>query len=326
MKKISVIFVLILSTVIFTACASAAAPDFNPYWGQITDDKDGILEYSEYEISVAPITNDKGEYTSPDDYKLDPSSSGIYSITISKDGTSAGHYNVTTKFTFTGKYNKNGTLTDEFKDDNYTGECSFVLTTTKLTMVSSKRTVGKMTVCNDDGTLSTVSYTASNSYDSSKSKMTSSLQIISDDDDILKDCKSEFTASYSKYFFDNECMFVALRALKPQSGFSVDFSVPDNIAQTITSMNAKYVSTDKLSLAINGGETQDIEYNLIQAVITGTDQVGAPISLYFSKDDNVTYILDNGTNVNTQYYKLLQIKHGDMIYTLTNYTNNSKKK
>ena len=153
MKKLSLIAILLISIIVFTACGSSAPPDFSPFWGQINEvtSGNGILETSEYKISVASLTDEKGNVTNKDEYKLDPSSSGTYKIEISKVG--AKRYKVETTFNFTGKYNKDGTLTTEF-NDIYTGECIFEIDAPdKLIMISSIKDVEKATICDNDGKL-----------------------------------------------------------------------------------------------------------------------------------------------------------------------------
>lgn len=320
MKKLSVIAILLISIFVFTACGGSAAPDFAPFWGQTTDDIDGILERSEYKVSVAPLIDDKGNAINKDEYKLDPSSSGTYKIEISK--VKDKQYKVKTEFEFDGKYNKNGTLTDDFTD-SYTGECTFEIDAPdKLIMEKSSR-VAEMTYCDENGKLSSVKYKVENNY--ADSKVVSNLTINDDEDNILKDCKSSFESGFGDYFFDNEAMFLAIRALKPKDGFDRNFNVPENIAQKIVPMNAKFVEQkdSELNLTINGTVTK-VNSNLIRVVITGTERIGAPINLYYSKDDKVTFELETGTKVNTEYHKLLKIEHGDMIYTLTAYSNLAK--
>jgi len=330
MKKLSIAIILILSILILAACGSSAKSDFTPFWGQINKDSadgNGVLEYSEYKISVAPPLKDAGgNVIETGTYKLDSDScSGSYSIEISR--ISKGRYKVKTEFEFKGKYTKDGTLTSEFTD-SYTGECIFeIVPPEKINMISSKKTVSNATFCNEDGSLSKVSYTVTNTYEDSK--IFSKFDITEDKDNLLKDCKSSFEqGGLGEYFFDNEALYTAIRAFKPKEGFSLGFKVPENISQTIYSMSASYVEQKEenmFSLDIGG---QKLSSHLIQVVRTGTGKVGAPIKLYYSKDDKVTYQLDTGTKVVTQYFRLLKFEHGDMIYTLDadKYLNSALKK
>ncbi|MCL1901544.1 MAG: hypothetical protein FWG51_03995 [Firmicutes bacterium] len=332
MKKLSITIILIISILVLAACGSSASPDITPFWGQISDDEhaeagNGLLERSEYAITVKPLIDENENQTNKDEYKLDPDfCEGTYTVEISRIDIKL--YEVKTEFEFKGKYNKDGQFlpsTGTFTDD-YTSKCTFeIVSPSGIKMISSEKTVENYTYLNTDDSLSPVKYTVKNTYEDNK--MVSNLNIISDPDNILEKCEEEFTInSLGDYFFDNEAMFLAIRTLKPAEGFSLNFKVPENISQKAISMSAKYVAQkaeDEFKLNVNGTL---LSSHLIQAGISGTNQTGAPINLYYSKDDEVTYQLYTGINIKTEYYKLLKIEHGDMIYELEEYENFALKK
>lgn len=328
MKKLFTSFILIILCAVFlTACTSSGdATNYLTVWGQ-----SNVCEISRYEISAAPlIVDDKP--TNENEYKLDPSSHGEYTIKVTavlENGNHVGKYKLESEFEFTGKYNKNGNKTEEFTD-KYKSEVIFKLTSRAFTTLSSVKTAENMTICNDDGTLDKVSYTVTNTYDNKKVKTV--MEIKSDPNNVLKDLADSKSLKLGNgKYFDNEALFFGIRALEPNDKFSWPFVLLDSIQQKVFNWSASYVSQEKNEIeltkdtVINGKTTEKIDCNLISAAITGTVNKGAPIDLYYSKDYPVVYKAVNGVPINIQYHILAKIEHGDMIYTLKEFTNTSDK-
>lgn len=332
---------LILSVLVLTACGGTSnSPDYAPYWGQ----KDAY-EHSEFDISVAPlVVNEKA--TNEKVYKLDPAySSGTYKTTLEvvlENGNHTGTYKVQNEFSFTGKYNKNGNLTDEFTD-SYTSEATFKVSSGSFTTLSSSKTATfthvcdkdsktktSMHTCSEDGVLNTVSYKITTNY--SNKKVSSSITVTKDDAGILSDVKKTFNGNLNqKVYFDNDSLFYGIRSLIPNEQFSLTFNLIDPLESKVLKMQSNYVSKEdkKIKLSsgatIDGVATDELECNLIETIIADTVNKGAPINLYYAKDRKVNYLLVNGNIVNVEYYMLAKVEHGDMIYTLKEFTNNSAK-
>jgi len=325
MKKFFILTVILILCVAFlVGCGAAASPDYVPYWGQMTADGKDYLEKSVFEISIK--ADDDGN---PENEKFDKTTKGTYTTTLTRvsdgDGGVGSIYKLESAFEFSGKYNGK-----DFSD-KYTSVVTFKVTSQSFTTLSSTKTVENATFLNDNASLSTVSYTLTNEY--KDKKVTSKITVSKDTGNKLSEVKSSYTQNLKDYYFDNESLFLGIRALTPAEGFSLaSYNLLEPLEQEILTMQAAYVSQAdaKIELAagtkINGVLTDKINCNKVETKISGTINTGASIFLYYSNDCMVRYINKNGVTIDEiPYYFLAKVEHGDMIYTLKEFDNQSKK-
>lgn len=325
MKKIFSIIPILL-VLLLSSCRVPEVPKSYYYrFGYVSLEDDGLLESFTYSVEAKDNVYDS--QTSKPPFHL--VGTGTYTLKVyHEEGTL---YRITTDFSFQGryKYPNTDTYSEEF-EDSFTGVSYMKVDASSFEPVSMTKEY-LTTIAYVDG-IRRASYVVNVTYTKKNKGYTINSTVEDrdidglDEDEILKiadEKNSGVTTELQGRVIDTqEQIFFALRLQTITETFTdsiTAFNPMDAISQTITAA----VEQEKMVKKFGG---KDYPCFQVRANMRAQD-LGAAISLFYTEAYPIKYIYvdENGIDWERQLnaYLLLEIKQGDLIYTLTQYQNHA---
>lgn len=325
MKKFLVIIPIIL-TLFLASCSTPEAPKSYSYkFGYVSEREDGLLESFVYDIEAK------------DDAYLESSlkppfllvGTGTYSLNVYHDADDPKLFKLETSFSFRGRYKfpADNTYSEEF-EDSLTGVSYMRVGASSFESVSMRKEY-LATIPHQDGVkrasyVVEIQYTKTDGGFSVKSTVADRQIEGLDEDDVIEISNSknaDVTMELGGRVIDSqEQVFFALRLQKIGEGFT----------DSITAYNPMDVLTQSISVHTESEKTvkkfDGKDYPCFQLSASIRAQgLSASTTFFFTEAYPVKYLSGDGTEITQNASLLLEIKQGDLLYTLKEYKNYAQK-
>ena len=317
---------LIILCLILASCSAPEAPRSYSYkFGYVSEREDGLLESFVYTVEAKDNVYDTSGLKPP--FHL--VGSGTYTLNVYRDAEDTRLFKLEASFNFKGRYKSPATNTysDEF-EDSFFGTSYMRIDANSFEPVSMRKEY-LATIPYQDGTKRTsyvvdVKYTKAEGSFSIKSTVSDrDIEGLGEDEmikiadgknsDVSMDLKGRVIDSQEQIFF-------ALRLQLIGEGFSDSFTTynpMDALAQNIS----VYAESEKMVKKFGG---KDYPCFKLSANVKAHD-LSASIALFFAESYSAEYVNDDGNVTSQNASLLLEIKQGDLLYTLKEYTNYAQK-
>lgn len=320
MKKIVALIIFIIIIVTFAGCAAPQNKISYSYrFGYETEHEDKLLESYTYTVKAEQLNADN---------TLNPpfyiKGNGTYTVNIYKEEP---YFKIVTDFSFTGRYHftADNSESEEFTDTIHS-ESFATISFDNFTPVSAQKSFVTSLPVFEEGKSSKKAYY---SYNIDYQKVNNDIKIISavkdeetDDQDrilITDETNADVKLTTGGRLVDNEHIFLAVRLQTIDSKFTDSFNVFDSL----------YGVTQKLSVTTKENfeerefDGKTYECYVLAASISGKNK-GSDTLMYFARSYYYDYINNGKLEENININLLIEFKHGNLIYTLSEYNNYAK--
>ncbi len=329
MKRTVFSAICLILAVLFAGCSAPVLKIANDYkFGYISERQDGLLETSVYSVkSVDDIS----------DTTVNPpfiiTGEGTYTVNLYRDYAEEYLFKLVTELTFTGKYHYT-------QSDTYSEEFTNTFTSASYAYINSETFTAKSTQKVFETSVPVIengAYTAKKAYytvNSNYEKTAKGYLITSSVTDggqegaetMQTDANKNFSSEIKERFVDNEFIFLALRLQTLNTSFTDSFKVPDPLSGVIQSVSVQAdtnMQQKKFTDPANPDTEKDFDCVVLSAALGGKYK-GSNTVMYFTHDYSVNY-LKNGEAISRNISLLLEIKQGNLVYTLDSYDNYAEK-
>lgn len=325
MKKFLAIIPIILALFLASCRAPEAPKSYSYKFGYVSEREDGLLESFIYDVEAK------------DDAYLESSlkppfhlvGTGTYTLNVYRDADDPKLFKLETSFSFKGRYKfpADNTYSEEF-EDSFTGISYMRVDASSFEPVSMRKEY-LVTIPSQNGIrrasyVVDVQYTKADGGFSVKSTVTDRQIEGLDEDDAIKVSNSknaDVTKELGGRVIDSqEQVFFALRLQKIGEGFT-DSITAYNPMDVLTQSITVYAENEKTVKKFGG---KDYPCFQLSASIMAQG-LSASTAFFFTEAYPVKYLSGDGMEIAQNASLLLEIKQGDLLYTLKEYSNYAQK-
>lgn len=319
MKKILAFIVCAVVALTFAACAAPQTKkSFTYRFGTITEETDGLLESFVYHVEAQ-----EQDLTSSISSPYYISGSGEYRVNIYQE---ENRFKIETDFTFDGTYKFKGgdesaTFTDTIHAVSYAAISSF-----SFTPISAEKTYNitlpEYSEAENKYILKRANFTAQTQYGKSGNNLTIESSV-TDSEGAEKNIKNkdneDVNITVGGAYVENEHIFLQLRLQNIDAKFSDRFKVHDSISGVLKNITVA-TSQNFEDKSFYGTDGESYKCYVLSAAIDDKYK-GSDTLMYFAQEYNHKYQNSGGEYDTVNVNLLIEFKHGNLIYQLSEYTN-----